>query len=46
MIHAEFEAGTEMIRQSLDRLGFADSEVDSYISKVRQERYRRESADP
>lgn len=40
VIHAEFEAGTEMIRQALDRLGFADSEVDNYIENVRQHRYR------
>lgn len=42
VVQAEFEAGTEMIRQSLDRLGFADQEVDAYIEGVRQERYRRE----
>lgn len=42
VVQAEFEAGTEMIRQSLDRLGFADQEVDAYIEGVRQERYRKE----
>lgn len=40
VIHAEFEAGTEMIRQSLDRLGLVDSDVDAYINEVRQHRYR------
>ena len=42
VIHAEFEAGTEMIRQGLDRLGFGDSDVDEYIEQVRQYRYRQE----
>lgn len=42
VIHAEFEAGTEMIRQGLDRLGFPDLEVDTYIERVRQHRYRQE----
>jgi Kef-type K+ transport system, predicted NAD-binding component len=42
VIHAEFEASTEMIRQGLDRLGLPDPEVDAYIEKVRQHRYRRE----
>jgi CPA2 family monovalent cation:H+ antiporter-2 len=40
VIHAEFEAGTEMIRQTLDRLGFPDPEVDEYILNVRLLRYR------
>jgi CPA2 family monovalent cation:H+ antiporter-2 len=44
VIHAEFEAGTEMIRQALDRLGFPDPEVDAYIEAVRQHRYRVEAA--
>lgn len=44
VIHAEFEAGTEMIRQGLDRLGFPDPEVDTYIDFVRQHRYR--TSDP
>jgi len=43
VIHAEFEAGTEMIRQGLDRLGLPDPEVDAYIEKVRQHRYRQEA---
>ncbi|HZO90895.1 MAG TPA: cation:proton antiporter [Chthonomonadaceae bacterium] len=43
VIHAEFEAGTEMIRQALDRLGFADPEVDAYIEEIRQRRYRQEA---
>ena len=42
VIHAEFEAGTEMIRQGLDRLGLPDAEVDAYIDSVRQHRYRYE----
>ncbi|HVK02673.1 MAG TPA: cation:proton antiporter, partial [Armatimonadaceae bacterium] len=42
VIHAEFEAGTEMIRQGLDRLGIPDTEVDAYIEDVRQHRYRQE----
>ncbi|MDX1933623.1 MAG: cation:proton antiporter [Capsulimonadales bacterium] len=40
VIHAEFEAGTEMIRQGLDRLGIRDPEVDAYIGAVRERRYR------
>lgn len=40
VIHAEFEAGTEMIRQTLDRLGFPDPEVGDYIHHVRLRRYR------
>ncbi len=42
VIHAEFEAGTEMIRQSLDRLRFADKDVDAYVNGVREHRYRQE----
>lgn len=40
VIHAEFEAGTEMIRQGLDRLGFPDAQVDTYLEGVRLVRYR------
>jgi len=40
VIHAEFEAGTEMIRQSLDRLGISNEETTRYIETVRQHRYR------
>ena len=40
VIHGEFEAGTEMIRQSMGRLGVADGEVVRYVEKVRQQRYR------
>jgi K+:H+ antiporter len=43
VIHAEFEAATEMIRQGLDRLGFPDPEVDVYIEHVRQHRYRQDA---
>lgn len=42
VIHAEFEAGTEMIRQSLDLLGFNTSVVDTYVEEVRQHRYRQD----
>ncbi len=42
VIHGEFEAGTEMIRQSLDRLGFTTNDVEDYIDDVRQHRYRQE----
>jgi CPA2 family monovalent cation:H+ antiporter-2 len=40
VVHAEFEAGTEVIRQGLDRLGFPDPTVDAYIETVREKRYR------
>ncbi len=40
VIHAEFEAGMEMIRQGLDRLGFKDEKVDAYLETLRQTRYR------
>jgi monovalent cation:H+ antiporter-2, CPA2 family len=40
VIHAEFEAGVEMIRQGLDRLGVPDPHVDAYLEGVRQHRYR------
>jgi CPA2 family monovalent cation:H+ antiporter-2 len=43
IVHAEFEAGAEMIRQTLDCLGFPDREVDGYIEQVRQHRYRQEA---
>ena len=43
VIHAEFEAGTEMIRQTLDRLDTPLQEVDAYLDEVRQHRYRQES---
>ena len=43
VIHAEFEAGMEMIRLGLDRLGFPDPEVDAYIKAVRQHRYGQEA---
>jgi hypothetical protein len=43
VVHAEFEAGAEMIRQTLDCLGFPDPEVDGYIDGVRQHRYRQEA---
>ena len=43
VIHAEFEAGTEMIRQSLQRLDLSDTTVQKYIDGVREHRYRREA---
>ncbi|BDI32139.1 hypothetical protein CCAX7_41900 [Capsulimonas corticalis] len=43
VIHAEFEAGTEMIRQSLSRLDLSDTKVQEYIDGVREHRYRREA---
>jgi len=42
VVHGEFEAGTEMIRQSLGRLGVAGQEIDAYLDGVRQHRYRSE----
>jgi monovalent cation:H+ antiporter-2, CPA2 family len=42
VIHGEFESGVEMIRQTLDHLGFSDDEVDTYVEEVRQHRYRSE----
>ena len=43
VIHAEFEAGTEIIRQGLDRLGIPDWDVDAYLGRVREVRYREAS---
>lgn len=43
VVHAEFEAGTEMIRQGLSHLDVGDIEIAAYIDLVRQDRYRRES---
>jgi len=40
VIQAEFEAGMEMVRQTLDRLGAPDPEVDAHIARVREHRYR------
>jgi hypothetical protein len=40
VVHAEFEAGTAMIRQSLERLGITNEEVRLYIDDVRERRYR------
>lgn len=45
VIHGEFEAATEVIRQSLDQLGFADRRVDTYLHDVRQARYRELAGD-
>jgi CPA2 family monovalent cation:H+ antiporter-2 len=40
VIHAEFEAGMEMIEQGLVRLHFTHSVIDKYLDTLRQERYR------
>jgi CPA2 family monovalent cation:H+ antiporter-2 len=40
VIYAEFEAGTEMIRQGLCRLGFSDSSISGYLDELREKRYR------
>lgn len=40
VIHGEFEAGAEMIRQSLECLGMPQLEIDQYVDAVRAERYR------
>lgn len=42
VIHAEFEAATEIIRQGLHRLDVSDDEIDTYLEFVRQRRYRHE----
>ncbi len=42
VIHAEFEAATEIIRQGLHRLKVEDNEIDAYLETVRQRRYRHE----
>ena len=43
MIHAEFEAATEMIRHGLDRLEIPGPEIDAYLEEIRQLRYRQET---
>jgi monovalent cation:H+ antiporter-2, CPA2 family len=40
VIHAEFEAGMEMIEQGLERLGFEHTVIDKYLDSLRQVRYR------
>src|SRR5690348_12393470 len=44
VIHAEFEASTEMIQQSLERLQVPAASITAYIEEVRQRRYREASA--
>ena len=39
LIHDEYEALTEMIRQSLERLDVTEEEIERYIEEVRQQRY-------
>lgn len=43
VVHAEFEASTEMIRLGLRRLGEAQDETQEYLDRIRDFRYRRES---
>lgn len=43
VIHAEFEAGVEIIRQGLDSLGFPHADIDAYLDSIRQHRYRHEA---
>ncbi len=42
VIHAEFEAGTEMIRQGLDRLDIPSPRLEEYLDRMRQRRYAEE----
>jgi len=44
VIHAEFEAATEMVRQTMARLGVPDNEIAAYIGEVREQRYRHDPA--
>ncbi|HEY3281765.1 MAG TPA: cation:proton antiporter [Armatimonadota bacterium] len=39
VIHAEFEAGAEMVRQGLLHLGIGENEVGSYVDALRERRY-------
>jgi predicted solute-binding protein len=46
VVHAEFEAGAEMIRQGLERLNFPLADVEQYLHRLRLRRYRvQEEAD-
>jgi CPA2 family monovalent cation:H+ antiporter-2 len=40
VVYAEFEAGTEMIRQALGSLGVSGGDVETYIGAIRADRYR------
>jgi hypothetical protein len=40
VVYAEFEAGTEMIRLTLENLGVGLEQVEEYIGEVREQRYR------
>lgn len=42
VVHAEFEAATEIIRLGLARLGQPPDETEAYLQVIRGERYRRE----
>ena len=39
VIHAEFEASTELIRQSLRQMGVSEAETREYCEDIRRERY-------
>lgn len=41
VIHAEFEAGAQMVRETLARLAVPPVSIDEYIRKLREERYGR-----
>jgi CPA2 family monovalent cation:H+ antiporter-2 len=43
VIHAEFEAGSAMIREGLEQLGISDTTIALYLAQVRQHRYRDEA---
>lgn len=42
VIHAEFEAGSEMVRQGLERLGVGEKAIHTYLDAIRERRYRNE----
>ncbi len=42
VIHADFEASTEMIRQGLQRQKIFPNEITDYLDAVREYRYRQE----
>lgn len=46
VIHGEFEAGAEVIHQTLDRLQVENAQVKSYLQHIREQRYRQEADSP
>lgn len=44
VFYAEFDAATTIIRQALARLEIPREEIDAYVDRVREERYREEAA--